>query len=153
MDVGVVNPFLSAMAEVLSQIAGIGMSSGKPYLKSGLQGRGAVTGVVTLKGEPTGTGAITFSEECILKVVSKMFGEEMTAVDDDVKDAVGEITNMICGMTTQLYEQDGFGIKAALDQVLLGKDHVIPHLPKLPVLAVPITSDMGEITVELCFKA
>jgi chemotaxis protein CheX len=152
MDVGLVNPFLSATAQILSQIAGIEMNAEKPILKTSPEGKGTVSGVVTLRGNHTGTGSITFSADCILQVVSKMFGEEITDVDDDVKDAVGEITNMICGTATQLYEQDGLGVKAALDQVLMGQGHAIPHLPQLPVLGVPIKSDMGDIFVELCFK-
>ncbi len=152
MDVGLVNPFLSATVDILSKVANITTDVQKPFVKSNLEGTGVISGLVTLKGNHTGTGAVTFSRNCILLIVSKMFGETITEVDDDVKDAVGEITNMISGMATQLYEQNGLALKTALDQVLVGEKHTIPHLPECSVLGIPIKTDMGDILVELCFK-
>jgi len=153
MDVGLVNPLLAATVDILGKVAGMDADVQKPFLKTDPGGKGAVSGILTLKGNHTGTAAISFSEKCILAVVSKMFGEEITVVDNDVKDAVGEITNMISGQTTQLYEKEGLALKAALDQVLLGDGHVIPHPPGFPVLGIPIDTEPGGITVELCFKA
>jgi chemotaxis protein CheX len=152
MDVVLVNPLLAATVDILEKTAGIDADVKKPFLKSDPEGKGAVSGIVTLKGDHTGTAAISFSEKCILQVVSKMFGEEITEISDDVKDAVGEITNMISGLATQLYEKEGLALKAALDQVLMGNGHSIPHIPDFPVLGIPITTDMGDISVELCFQ-
>ena len=152
MDVVLVNPLLAATVDILGKVAGIEADVKKPFLKTGPEGKGAVSGIVTLKGDHTGTAAISFSEKCILQVVSKMFGEEITEMSDDVKDAVGEITNMISGLATQLYEKEDLALKAALDQVLMGDSHAIPHIPEFPVLGIPIATQMGDIFVELCFK-
>lgn len=152
MDAGLVNPLLAATVDILAKLAGIDADVQKPFLKTSPEGKGAVSGVLTLKGTHTGTAAISFSERCILMVVSKMFGEEISKVDDDVKDAVGEITNMISGLATQLYEKEGLALKAALDQVLMGGGHAIPHNPGFPVLGIPIRSELGDLTVELCFE-
>lgn len=152
MDAGLVNPLLAAIVDILGKVAGIHADVKKPFLKTDPKGMGAVSGMLTLKGDHTGTAAISFSDKCILMVVSKMFGEEITEVDNDVKDAVGEISNMISGQATQLYEKDGLSVKAALDQVLMGDAHSIPHPPGLPVLGIPIDTEPGEITVEICFK-
>ncbi len=152
MDVGLVNPFLAATVDILEKVGGITAEVQKPFLKTDPTGQGAVSGIVAVKGKITGTAAITFSRKCILSIVSTMFGEAITEVGDDVKDAVGEITNMISGLITQLYEKDGFELKAGLDQVLMGDGHQIQHLPQQPVLGVPVQTDKGEIMVELCFK-
>jgi chemotaxis protein CheX len=153
MDAGLVNPLLAATVDIIGKVAGIEADVKKPFLKTDPKGKGAVSGVLTLKGNHTGTAAISFSDKCILMVVSKMFGEEITEIDNDVKDAVGEITNMIAGQATLIYEKDGLSVKAALDQVLLGDGHTIPHPPGVPVLGIPIDTEPGQITVELCFKA
>jgi chemotaxis protein CheX len=152
MDVGLVNPFLSATTDILTKVASITFTAQKPFLKTGPAENIGVFGVVTLKGDHTGTAAIGFSNPCILGVVSKMLGEEVTELSDDVRDATGEITNMITGLATQLYEKKGLSIKASLDQVIPGNSPSIPHLPELPVLSVPIQTDMGDIVVEMCFK-
>ena len=147
-----VNPLLAATVDILGKVAGVEADVKKPFLKTDPEGKGAVSGIVTLKGDHTGTAAISFSEKCILQVISKMLFEEITEMSDDVKDAVGEITNMISGLATQLYEKEDLALKAALDHVLMGDNHVIPHIPELPVLSIPITTQMGDMSVELCFK-
>jgi len=152
MDVGLVNPLLAATVDILAKLTGIDADVQKPFLKTSPEGNGAVSGFLTLKGAHTGTAAICFSERCILMVVSKMFGEEISKVDDDVKYAVGEITNMISGLTTQLYKKEGLALKAALDQVLMGDGHAIPHNPDFPVLGIPIRTELGDLTVELCLE-
>lgn len=152
MDVGLVNPFLAATVDILEKVGGLTAEVQKPFLKANPEGRGAVSGVVVIKGKKPGTAAISFSKECILSIVSTMFGETIAEVNDEVKDAVGEITNMISGLVTQLYEKEGLGLKAGLDQVLMGNRHRIPHLPQQPVLGIPVQTDKGEITIELCFK-
>ena len=153
MNVGLVNPLLAATVNILEKVAGIGADVQKPFLKTNPTGKGAVSGVISLKGNHTGTAAVSFSEKCILQVVSKMFGEEIKELNNDIKDAVGEITNMISGLATQLYEKEGLVLKASLDQVLMGKNHSIPHLPDLPVLGIPVNTEWGEITVEVCFNS
>jgi chemotaxis protein CheX len=152
MDVRLVNPFLAATVDILEKVGGITLEVQKPFRKTNPEGRGAVSGVVAVKGKIPGTAAITFSKECILSIVSTMFGETVAEVNDEVKDAVGEITNMICGLVTQLYDKDNLGLKAGLDQVLMGDKHRIPHLPQQPVLGIPVRTNKGEITIELCFK-
>jgi len=67
----------------------------KPYPKKDNIAQGDVSGVVGFTGDANGTVSVTFDELCILKIVSSMFGEEMTAINDEIADAVGELTNMI----------------------------------------------------------
>ena len=152
MDVGLVNPFIAATVDILEKVGSITANVQKPFRKTDPQGQGAISGIVAIKGKTTGTAAVTFSKKCILSIVSTMFGETVAEVNEEVKDAVGEITNMISGLATQLYEKDGFGLKAGLDQVLMGDGHQIPHLPRQTVLGIPVQTDKGELLIELCFK-
>jgi chemotaxis protein CheX len=152
MDVGLVNPFLAAMVNILEKVGSITAEVQKPFLKTNPAGQGIISGVVTIRGKSPGTAAITFSEKCILFIVSTMFGETIEEINDEVRDAVGEITNMISGLATQLYEKDGLDLKVKLDQVLMGDGHKIPHPAQGPVLGIPVQTDKGKIVVELCFK-
>jgi chemotaxis protein CheX len=78
MDVGLVNPFLSAAVNILEKVGNITAEVQKPFRKTGPEGRGAVSGVVAIKGKTPGTAAVTFSKQCILSIVSAMFGETIT---------------------------------------------------------------------------
>ena len=97
MNVEFINPFINATTSVLETMCMMSSTPGKPYVKKDNKATGDVSGVLGLAGEQTGSFAVSFSESCIIKVVSNMLGEEITALNKDVEDAVGEITNMISG--------------------------------------------------------
>ena len=137
MDVNIVNPFIEATRHVLSSMAFTKSTAGKPYLKKDNIAQGDVTGIVGLIGEARGTISVSFSEECILAIVSNMFGEPIKEINDEVKDAVGEIINIVSGQARQKLETTGRVIKGAIPTVISGKNHTITHITKQPIVAVP----------------
>lgn len=152
MDVKLINPFINATMHVLETIAFTTAEPGKPYLKSDEIATGDVTGVIGLTGEVSGTITVSFSEACILSIVSKMFGEEMTTLNGEIQDAVGEVSNMISGQARQKLEELGRSLQAAIPTVITGKNHRISHITKFPVVALPFKTDKGDFTIEVCFE-
>ena len=152
MDVKLIDPFIDATMSVLETMASIKAQPGKPYLKKDKLARGEVTGVIGLTGEVSGTLSVSFSETSILSVVSNMFGEEMKEMNEEIKDAVGEITNIISGQARQKLEESGRSLKAAIPMVITGKNHTITHITTYPVFAVDFSTDNGGFTIEVCFE-
>lgn len=152
MDVSLVNPFIEATLHVLSSMAFTKASAGKPYLKKDTIAKGDVTGIVGLIGEARGTISVSFTEECILAIVSNMFGEEMKEINEEVKDAVGEILNIVSGQARQKLETKGKLLKGAIPTVISGKNHTITHITKQPIVAVPFETDNGGFTIEICIE-
>lgn len=152
MDAQIINPFIQATVDILEKVGAMSLKVQKPFLKSESTAKGEISSLIELSGDTTGTVSITFPEKCILAIVSKMFGEEMTALDDDIKDALGEITNMISGQTSQLFEMSGQNLKASLLEVVMGKNHTIPHRSKDAVIGIPCLTESGEIIMEMSFE-
>jgi chemotaxis protein CheX len=152
MDVKLINPFIDATLNVLETMASVKAEAGKPYLKNDRMARGDLTGVIGLIGETSGTISVSFTEKSILAVVSNMFGEEMKEMNDDIKDAVGEIANMISGQARQKLEELGRSMKAAIPTVIVGKNHTISHMTRHPVVAIPFGTDNGNFTIEVCLE-
>lgn len=152
MDVKLINPFIVATLHVLETMASTKTKAGKPYLKNEEVAKGDVTGVIGLTGDSRGTVSVSFSEKCILAIVSKMFAEELTELNDEITDAVGELTNMISGQARQKLELVGKSLKAAIPTVIMGKDHTISHITSYPVVAIPFTTDNGDFTIEISFE-
>ena len=125
MDVKLINPFINATLNVLQTMAFVKCQAGKPYLKKDNVAQGDVSGIIGFTGEQNGTVSVTFDELCILKVVSNMFGEEMKELNDEVSDAVGEITNMISGQARKELEEMGRLFHGAIPTVITGKNHKI----------------------------
>lgn len=151
MDVKLINPFISATIEVLETMAFTKVNAGKPYLKKGGAAEGDVSGVIGLTGEKNGSISISFSDTCIIKIVSNMLGEEYNSVNDDVKDAVGELTNMISGQARKALDEIGHTFNAAIPTVIVGKNHTISHITRGPMIAIPFDTADGPFTIEVCF--
>ena len=100
MNADDVNAFVEATLQILETTAPTSVKARKPYLKKDRNAPGVITGIIGLSGDFKGTIAVSFSEKLILFIVSTMFGEEMTEINDDISDAVGEISNMISGHVT-----------------------------------------------------
>lgn len=152
MDVNLVNPFIEATIHVLSSMAFTKAHVGKPYRKKDNIAKGDVTGIVGLIGETRGTLSVSFSEQCILSIVSKMFGEEVNTINEEVKDAVGEILNIVSGQARQKLETMGRLLKGAIPTVIAGKNHSITHITSHSVIAIPFNTDNGQFTVEICLE-
>ncbi len=153
MDVKLVNPFINATINVLETMAFVKVTAGRPYVKQDNTAVGDVTGVLGLTGVAHGTIAVNFKEKCILKVVSNMFGEEMESLNEDIADAVGELTNMISGQARRELDELGKVFKAAIPSVITGKNHTIRHYSDGPKIAIPFETDGGEFTIEVCFDS
>ena len=154
MNVEYLNPFLQAAVTVLKTMAFTTPKVGKPFVKGKTPlSQGDVTGVVGLTGVINGSLAVSFSEAAILEVVSNMFGEAFKEMNDEVRDAVGELSNMICGDARRILAEKGHQFQAAIPTVIEGKSHKICHTLPGPVLVIPFTiGEDGVFFLELCFE-
>jgi len=153
MNVEFVNPFLESMLNVLSTMATIEAKPGQPSIKTNEIALGDVTGIMGMSSrQAKGTLAITFTEKVILEITKSMLGEEVTKVDDTVTDMVGEITNMVTGGAKKELSERGYKFDMAIPSVISGKDHIVSHKTKSPVIIVPFSTESGEFFVEVCFE-
>jgi len=152
MDVRFINPFLEGTVNVLKTMAFLEPRAGKPYVKKDSLARGDISGIIGLTGKVRGSLALSFTQPCILKIVSNMLGEEIKEINGDIKDAVGELTNMVSGVARKKLEGMGLVISAAIPTVVSGKDHSIVHVLGGPSIIIPFEIDEGTFVVDVCLK-
>ena len=152
MDANLINPFIDATLNVLGTMASTRAQAGKPYIKKDKVARGDVTGVIGLTGEAKGTISVSFSEKSILAIVSNMFGEEIKELNEEINDAVGELSNMISGQARKILEELGRTLHGAIPSVIMGKNHTLTHMTTSPVIAIPFSTDNGDFTIEVCIE-
>jgi chemotaxis protein CheX len=152
MDVKFINPFLQGTLEVLKKMAFVEPRPGKAYLKEHNVAGGDVSGIIGITGDAVGSLAISFSESCICEIISRMLGESHTSADQDVFDAVGELTNMISGVARTHMERDGMSVYAAIPSVIYGKRHEINHILSSPSIVIPFSMEQGSFFVDVCIK-
>jgi chemotaxis protein CheX len=152
MNVEFINPFLSATIGVIKTMAFTEVDAGKPFLKKGQNSLGDVSGVVGITGPPNGSMSLTFSKGCILQIVSNMLGENFQEVNDEIKDAVGELSNMISGTARNELGNKGYAFKTSIPTVVSGPGHEIRHMCKAPTIAIPFKTTGGAFVVEISFE-
>jgi len=134
---------------VLETMAKTTAEGGTPYLKNGLIAKGDVSAIIGLTGDVSGTLSISFEETCILAIVSNMFNEKV-AMNEEIKDAVGELCNMISGQARQKLPVLGLNLKAGIPSLIIGKWHTVQHISDKRVIAIPFTCTDGNFTIEVC---
>ncbi len=152
MNVEFINPFLSATIGVLKTMAFTEVQSGKPFLKKDKISCGDVSGVVGITGPPNGSMSLTFSRASIIQIVSSMLGETFQEINNDIKDAVGELSNMISGTARNELGNKGYTFKTSIPIVVSGPGHEIRHQCKAPTIAIPFRTTAGTFVVEVSFE-
>lgn len=150
MDVRFINPFLNGTMSVLKTMAFITPKAGKPFVKKNNLAQGDISGIIGMTGSARGSLALSFSKGCIVKIVSNMLGEEITEINGDIQDAVGEITNMISGVARKELEAKGLNVQAAIPTVVSGKNHSIAHVLGGPSIIIPFETEHGSFVVDVC---
>jgi len=152
MDVMLVNPFIEGTLHILDTTAFVKVKPEIPFLKTDSLAQGDITGFLEISGDLEGTAAISFTEKSILGIVSAMFGEDMTEINEEITDAVGEISNMVAGhVTTKIAELDK-KIKVKFVKVLIGNDQTIPHTEAgSHVVSIPFRTTKGKMVVEVSY--
>jgi len=84
-----------------------------------------VSALVGLAGNYSGLVSLHMPSNLAVRATSSMLGMEVTELDDDVNDAMGEIANMIAGSFKLHLSKSGLDIHLSTPSVVYGKEYVI----------------------------
>ncbi len=115
--------FIEATKSVISAMAMTEVRPGAHSIKDTNKVFGAVTGIIGLAGPMVhATMAISFEEASIFEIFTNMLGDTVTEISNDILDAVGEFTNMICGDSKRRLAERGIVLDMATPLVISGHD-------------------------------
>jgi len=153
MNAEFINPFITALLNVFSTMAQTELTPGKPQKKNDDVAGGDISGLIGMVGDNIqGSLSISFDEGLVLEVMHKMLGEKPTSLNADVKDKVGELTNMICGGAKNELSQKGYEFGMATPMVVSGKNHTVNHQVDGKKLMMPFIHKTGKLYLEMCFN-
>ena len=152
MQATVINIFIDATLRVLATLGGAQFTVQAPRLKTDAAPSGEVTGVILLLGEVDGSVALSFERDCVLQLVSTMLGEDIRDLNQDIQDAVGEITNMVSGQAAQKLGDVTPGIEIRPDAVLMGHGTIPGQTRGAAVVAVALVGPVGRLALEVCWS-
>lgn len=149
MDVRFITPFLTAVQKLFDTMIDIPIRIGKPYIKDNNVPDHEISGIIGLSGTVSGCVVLNLSKSIAFKLVSTLIGEEVTELDNDCTDAIGEIANMIAGNAKTDFPVGGTSI--SVPSVVIGQ-HKVSYPSGLPIVVIPCTTDDGKLIIEVALK-
>ena len=147
MKVGFVR---EAAHSVFSTMLGVELTDREPAREEEAtsQSEGVVS-LVGLAGDWAGTGAFRCSAEMAKKISGLLLMQEFTSVDQDVLDAVGEITNMILGNVKTSFEEVLGPMGLSIPTVIYGRNFTTRSVGRSEWTVVPFELDGGLIEIQV----
>jgi chemotaxis protein CheX len=150
MDVKYINPFVVAIKNVFKTMIDVPFTLGSPTLKKDRTPSFDISSIIGLSGNVSGCVVINLSTPVALQLVSALLGDEVTEVDEDTIDAIGEIANMIAGNAKTDFPGENNAI--SVPTVVTGK-HDVAYPSGIPIIAIPCETEAGQMVVEVAIKA
>ncbi|HHK60789.1 MAG TPA: chemotaxis protein CheX [Desulfobacterales bacterium] len=150
MKVEFINPFLHAAKNVIETMCQMTVTPQKPSLKTDRLTFGEVTGIIAMHSSKiTGYMFLSFEKKCILQIVANMLMEDpKREIDNEILDAVGELTNMICGGAKAQLSKLDTTFDMAQPTMVVGQGKELDHYTDAPTIVIPFATDAGTFVVE-----
>lgn len=150
-EAAVVNALRCATEDVFSTMLGLEVVSGEPYTETTAPGPSdGIIGVIGLAGAWIGTASICCNGPMACKMASNMLGMEMSDVNEDVLDAISEITNMIIGSFKTEAESYLGPLGLSIPTVIYGLNFSARTAGKEQWTVVPFCCGAESVDVKLC---
>jgi len=142
-----INPFLRAVSNTFTTMFNCEVRRGAMTLGESGARSYPISGVIGLSGKAVGTVVVNLSEEVALKAASAMLMVELTELDDEVIDAVGEMANMIAGQAKAELEE--YELSVSLPSVITGVGHELRFPSDAKPIVVDFDTDFGPLRLEV----
>jgi chemotaxis protein CheX len=112
-----------AAANVFSTMLGVELGEGNASIEAAMpEPSDGVVSFIGLAGSWAGTGSVTCSPTLACRICSQMLMTDSTSVNEEVLDAVAELTNMIVGSVKTDLEQHLGQLGLSIPTVVFGRN-------------------------------
>ncbi len=140
-----------AAANVFQTMLGVEIRHGEVTVENGSPDpNDGIVSLIGLAGTWTGAGSITCSPAMACRICTQMLLSESTAVNEDVLDAVAELTNMIIGSVKTDLEQHLGPLGLSIPTVVFGRNFKTRTMASSDWIVAPVYWDEECLLVKLC---
>ena len=127
---------------------GVKVDSADHVILTNYQGTGDVSGVIgMIQDNLEGTLTVSFEKEVIFSIVSQIYQTAFSSMTTRVRDAVGEITNVIYALVKKSLNERGYKFKMSIPQIIVGAGHHVHHVSSGSTLVIPFKTEFGTFEV------
>lgn len=140
-----------ATSHVFATMVGTEVVMGEAHVSAHEPGTtDGVLGLIGLAGAMAGAGTFACSASTARKIAGQMLMQEFGAVDDEVLDVVGEITNMILGNVKTMLEEGVGPMGLSIPTVVYGRNFTTRSVGSGQWIIVPFDCLGEHAEVHLC---
>jgi chemotaxis protein CheX len=137
--------------EVFSTMLGIELEQADAYVDRNVPPSGdGILSFVGLAGSWVGTGSVSCSSTFACKMSSQFLMADYQSVNEDVLDAVAEVTNMIIGNVKTKLEEDLGPMGLSIPTVIFGRNFGSRTVGTFEWSVVPFMAEGEKIEIQIC---
>jgi len=141
----------AATQDVFATMLSLAVTPGEVFVeKEEAVPSSGVVSLIGLAGPWVGSGSLACSAECASKIASALLGAPYAAIDEDVLDAVAEVTNMIIGNVKTALEDRLGAMGLSTPTVIYGRNFQTRSSGNQEWTVVPFTLDDCRMCVQVC---
>ena len=122
---------------------------GTPIEGDALRPRSNVVATISFAGADSGIVAFYSTIDAACQIAGAMLGMDPSEVNDDMPDAIGEVTNMIAGNLRTRMTDAGTPCAISIPSVTVGSDFYTKYVSDVRRVLCPFKMEDQEIFVEL----
>ncbi|MEO8025739.1 MAG: chemotaxis protein CheX [Bryobacteraceae bacterium] len=109
-----------------------------------------VIALVGIAGAWHGSGRISMTSQCAIRLAGGLLSTEYNAVDEDVLDAVAEVANMVIGNVKAVLEDRLGALGLSVPTVIYGRNYQARSLGVTEWVVVPFQCEAERLEVRFC---
>jgi chemotaxis protein CheX len=135
--------------EIFSSMIMLEVKPGEPFNRNKSMLKDSISGIIGLAGNTKGLLAIHLPTSVALAVTTAFLGMDVAEIDEDVRDAIGELANMLGGSIKSAIDPKGSEIQLSMPSSISGEEYSIDCIADAEEITVPFELDGATFLVEL----
>lgn len=140
---------IEATQEIFSSMIMLDVTPGEPFNRKGSMLQDSISGIIGMAGTMKGLLAIHLPNKAALAVTTAFLGMDVEEIDEDVRDAIGELANMLGGSLKCALDPKGSNINLSMPSAIHGEEYSIDCIADAEDITVPFAWDGNTFLVEL----
>jgi len=109
----------------------------------------SISGIIGLAGKCKGVLAIHLPNTVAMAITGNFLGMEVTEMNEDVEDAVGELANMLGGNVKTILSERGRDIELSMPSTISGKNYDFQTSKNADRYVIPFVCEAGKFSVDV----
>ena len=148
MKADFINPLIQATIDTFTMMMSVTPVRANVQVKHGTIETYGLAGIVRIEGSVEGAIVLNMPELTALKAACAFTGDDLTAVNSEVVDSIGELTSLVAGDAKTRLHKIGYELAPLPPRVVLGSNLVSAGPSRAPWVSVTFQSRVGSFDLE-----